>query len=171
MIIQDYTVFDVYVGKWLLDITYLVDADRQQTRYNVFWHGDTCFVDVMPPDGGSVSCMTKGGAGINLSTWSDGVNRWSGEGRMHVAGLVGISSHFSFWMPGLLIAPDSVPFSDAELVANRHEYEATTAPRSGKRYVGLVEDGLLIGLKYHVAELCYVQANLEFQRLTKFAEK
>ena len=115
MKLQDYTAFDVYVGKWLLDVTYHDDASRDQTRYSVYWQGGVCFVDVMPPDGRSVTCMSKT-AGINLSTWSERVNRWSGSVDGHIGSLVGISHHFSLWMPGLLIAPASVPLAEACLL-------------------------------------------------------
>lgn len=168
MTICDYTAFDVYVGKWVLDITYLRGQNRRQrTRYNVYWHGGTCFVDIRPPEGGSVACLTDAGEGVNFATWSKGVCRWSGSGKMHIAGLVGLSSHFSFWMPGLLLARDSVPLADAAFVGSRRRYEAIRAPHDGKRFVGLLEDGLLTGLKYHVGKICYVRAECEFQRPVK----
>ncbi|MEI6809956.1 MAG: hypothetical protein WCN95_14660 [bacterium] len=170
MTLQDYTAFDVYVGKWLLDVTYHDDASRDQTRLSVYWQGGVCFVDVMPPDGGSVTC-TSMTCGINLSTWSERVCRWSGSVAGHIGSLAGISHHFGFWMPGLLMAPSSVPLAEAVLIDSRRRYAAMKPPHKGKRFVGLVEAGLLVGLKYHVGKVCYVQAKLEFQRLVRFGTK
>lgn len=171
MTLRDYKASDVYIGKWHLDVQERPAGAVERTQYNVYRSRGTCFVDMVPPEGGSVCCMTGDGKGMGISMWSEGVNRWCGDSKTHILPLMGVSFHFAMWMPGLFLCPSEVPLADAWLTSHESEYDAVQPPHEGKRFVGLLDDELLIAMKYLVGDRLHVEARVAVQKLATFGDK
>jgi hypothetical protein len=62
MTLRDYKASDVFIGKWHLDVQERPACAVERTQYNVYRSPGTCFVDILPPEGGSVRHRTSEGA-------------------------------------------------------------------------------------------------------------
>ena len=173
MMLRDYATEDIYIGKWMLDVQELPSGDVKRTRYTVYCCRGTCFIDIASPGGESVSvsCVVPDGEGISLSMASQSGHSYSGEPSTCLLPLVGISFLFVEWIPGLVVSPSLVPLEKALLVSEKSEYTNLAVPCGEKQFVGLVENGMLVALKYRVGDRLYVQATAENQRFGSIKEK
>ncbi len=169
--IRDYAGQDVYVGKWLLDVKEMSSGLIEQTKYNVYSTRGTCFIEIISQECHTVSCVTPSGEGISMSMVKDGFHSYCCDQKLSMLPLVGLSFLFSEWMPGLLVCPSEVPLANALLLLDRSEYANAKVPNGDKQFIGLIEDGLLVAMKYFVGDLMFVEATAQIQNFGTFKRK